>query len=193
VARLVPKPCINVESTGPNVFRYVDAHKPTLIIDEADDVFTRKSDLKHIINASWTRGTKIPRQVKIDDVFVTVFFDPFCPKALGLLGGNLPRTLRTRSIEIRMVPKRPDETVEPFEHTDDFEFAVLRRQLARFAADNAKDLKTRRRQDHAAGGCCAARRLRHPPDFAAPYPAQELRSARLQDFAIHGCVRSVFA
>jgi putative DNA primase/helicase len=119
VARLVPKPCINVESTGPNVFRYVDAHKPTLIIDEADDVFTRKSDLKHIINASWTRGTKIPRQVKIDDVFVTVFFDPFCPKALGLLGGNLPRTLRTRSIEIRMVPKRPDETVEPFEHTDD--------------------------------------------------------------------------
>ena len=69
-------------------------------------------------------------------------FDPFCPKALGLLGRNLPRTLKTRGIEIRMVPKRPDETVEPFEHTDDFEFAMLRRQLARFAADNAATLKT---------------------------------------------------
>jgi Protein of unknown function (DUF3631) len=141
VARLVPRPSINVEMTGPSLFRFVDAQKPTLIIDEADDLFVRKSDLKHIINASWTRGTKIPRQVKIDGVFVTVFFDPFCPKALGLLGKNLPRALKSRGIEIRMVPKRADETVQPFEHTDDFEFAVLRRQLARFAADNAKTLK----------------------------------------------------
>lgn len=141
VARLVPRQSINVEMTGPSLFRFVDARKPTLIIDEADDLFVRKSDLKHIINASWTRGTKIPRQVKIDDVFVTVFFDPFCPKALGLLGRNLPRALKSRGIEIRMVPKRTDETVEPFEHTDDFEFAVLRRRLARFAADNAKTLK----------------------------------------------------
>jgi flagellar biosynthesis GTPase FlhF len=141
VARLVPKPSLNVESTGPSVYRFVDAQKPTLIIDEADDLFTRKSDLKHIINASWTRGTKIPRQVKIDDVWTTVYFDPFCPKVLGLLGRNLPRTLKTRSIEIRMVPKRPDETVEPFDHVDDFEFATLRRQLARFEADNASTLK----------------------------------------------------
>ena len=49
--------------------------------------------------------------------------------------------MKSRAIEIRMVPKRPEEKVEPFEHTDDFEFAVLRRQLARFAADNAAALK----------------------------------------------------
>jgi putative DNA primase/helicase len=141
VARLVPKPSLNVESTGPNVYRFVDANKPTLIIDEADDVFTRKSDLKHIINASWTRGTKIPRQVKIDDAWVTVHFDPFCAKVIGLLGRNLPRTLKTRAIEIRMQPPRSDETAKAFEHVDDFEFATLRRQLVRFAADNATTLK----------------------------------------------------
>ena len=45
LARLVPKPSLNVEANGPNVFRFVDAQKPTLIIDEADDLFTRKSDL----------------------------------------------------------------------------------------------------------------------------------------------------
>jgi hypothetical protein len=142
VARLVPKPFLNVETTGPNIYRFVDAHKPTLILDEADDLFARKSDVKHVINASWTRGTKIPRQAKIGDNWVTVQFDPFCPKVIGLLGRNLPRTLKTRSIEIRMVPKRPDETVEAFEHVDDFESATLRRQLARFAADNAAALKT---------------------------------------------------
>ena len=142
LTRLVPKPSMNVETTGPSVYRFVDAHKPTLIIDEADDLFTRKSDLKHIINASWTRGATIPRQVNINGVSVTVRFDPFCPKALGLLGRNLPRTLKSRAIEIRMVPKRPDEKVEPFEHADDFEFAMLRRQLMRFATDNAATLKT---------------------------------------------------
>jgi hypothetical protein len=141
VARLVPKPSLNVESTGPNVYRFVDANKPTLIIDEADDVFTRKSDLKHIINASWTRGTKIPRQVKVDNVWVTVHFDPFCPKVIGLLGRNLPRTLKTRAIEIRMQPPRSDEMAKVFEHVDDFEFATLRRQLVRFATDNVTTLK----------------------------------------------------
>ena len=141
LARLAPKPSLNVEANGPNVYRFVDAAKPTLIIDEADSLFVRKTDLASIINASWTRGTKIPRQVNIGGASVTVFFDPFCPKALGLLGGNLPRPLRTRCIEIRMVPKRPDETVAPFEHVDDFEFAVLRRQLMRWATDNAATLK----------------------------------------------------
>jgi putative DNA primase/helicase len=141
VARLVPKPSLNVESTGPNVYRFVDSNKPTLLIDEADDVFTRKSDLKHIINASWTRGTRIPRQVKVDNVWVTVHFDPFCPKVIGLLGRNLPRTLKTRAIEIRMQPPRSDEAAKTFEHVDDFEFATLRRQLVRFATDNATTLK----------------------------------------------------
>jgi putative DNA primase/helicase len=142
VARLVPKPSLHVESTGPNVYRFVDARKPTLILDEADDLFVRKSDLKHVINASWARGTKIPRQVKIDGVWITVEFDPFCPKAIGLLGRNLPRTLKSRAIEIRMQPPRADETVEAFKHVDDFEFATLRRQLARFARDHTAALKT---------------------------------------------------
>jgi len=141
VARLVPKPSLNVESTGPNIYRFVDANKPTLILDEADDVFIRKSDLKHIINASWTRGSKISRQAKVDDVYVTVQFDPFCPKGIGLLGRNLPRTLKTRAIEIRMQPPRSDETEKAFEHVDDFEFATLRRKLARFAADSVTTLK----------------------------------------------------
>jgi putative DNA primase/helicase len=39
------------------------------------------------------------------------------------------------------VPKRPDETVEPFGHTDDNEFAVLRRKLARWTVDNTAALK----------------------------------------------------
>jgi len=111
------------------------------VLDEADDLFVRKNDLRHIVNAGWTRGAKIPRQVKIDGAWQTVWFDPFTPKAIALLGRNLPSTTRTRTIELRMVPKRDDEEVEPFDQLDDAEFAMLRRKFARWAADNAAAMK----------------------------------------------------
>ena len=47
---LVPKPFVSVEPTGPSVYRTVDRERPTLIIDEADDLFYRKSDLRAIVN-----------------------------------------------------------------------------------------------------------------------------------------------
>jgi hypothetical protein len=38
---LVPKPFVSVEPSGPSVYRTVDREHPTLIIDEADDLFYR--------------------------------------------------------------------------------------------------------------------------------------------------------
>ncbi len=52
---LVPKPFVSVEPTGPSVYRTVDRERPTLILDEADDLFYRKSDLRAIVNAGWSR------------------------------------------------------------------------------------------------------------------------------------------
>ena len=54
---------------------------------------------------------------------------PFTPKIIALLGRNLPSALRTRCIELRMLPKRKDEKVEDFNHLDDVEFATLRRKF----------------------------------------------------------------
>jgi putative DNA primase/helicase len=141
IGYLVPKPFIGAEPTGPTIYRFVDHHKPTLIIDEADDLFIRKSDVAHIFNIAWTRGTRVPRQERIDDLFVTVWFDPYCPKVVGLLGMKLPRPLAGRSIVIKLWPKKPEEKVENFNHIDDEEFANLRRKLARWTQDNAAALK----------------------------------------------------
>jgi hypothetical protein len=141
LGRAAPRYSLNIEMTGPSLYRFVDAAKPTMVIDEGDDLFARRSDLKHVINAGWTRGAKIPRQVNIAGVWTTVYFDPFTPKAIALLGRNLPPATRTRCIELRMLPKRADEELEPFNQVDDAEFAVLRRKFARWAADNAVVLK----------------------------------------------------
>jgi len=141
LGRLCPRLSLNIEISGPSLYRLVDAFKPTLVLDEADDLFHRRTDLKHIVNASWTRGAKIPRQAKVNGIWQTVFFDPFGPTAISLLGRNLPPQTRTRCLELRMLPKRQDEAIEAFNSVDDTEFALLRRKLARFAADNAAILK----------------------------------------------------
>ena len=131
---LVPKPFVSVEPTGPSVYRTVDRDHPTLIIDEADDLFYRKSDLRAIVNAGWSRGTRIPRQGR--------WYDPFCPKILGILGKTkLPRTIASRSIILGMWPKKPEEKAEDFAYADDPEFSTIRRKLARWAADNVSIIK----------------------------------------------------
>jgi hypothetical protein len=76
IGRIAPRFSLNIEMTGPSLYRFVDRVKPTLVIDEADDLFGRKSDLKHIVNAGWTRGAKIPRQANINGAYQTVYFDP---------------------------------------------------------------------------------------------------------------------
>jgi hypothetical protein len=136
LARLTPRPVSGAELTGPSLFRIVDRDHATLIIDEADDIFHRKSDLRHIINASWTRGTKIPRTVQ----GVTHWFDPFSPKVVGLKGMNVPGPTASRSIVVKLWPRLPEETIEDFTFTDAPEFLELRRKLLRWSADNAVTL-----------------------------------------------------
>jgi Protein of unknown function (DUF3631) len=136
LGRLTPRPVNGVELTGPALYRLVDRNHPTLIVDEADALFHRKPDLRHIFNAGWTRGTKIPRVVQ----GVVREFDPFCAKAIALKGMEMPDTIASRSIVVDLWPKRSDEKVEVFLFTDSPEFQDLRRKLARWGADNATTL-----------------------------------------------------
>src|SRR5262249_40093158 len=111
VGRMAPRFSLKIEVTGPTPYRTVHATKPTRGLGEADDLFNRRSDLKHIVNAGWTRGAKIPRQVNVGGAWTTAYFNCFTPKAIALLGRNLPPSTRTRCIELRMQPKRQGEQV----------------------------------------------------------------------------------
>jgi hypothetical protein len=134
---LTPRAYAAAELTGPNLYRFVDHLKPTLIIDDADRLFERKPDLVHIVNVSWTRGTKIPRQ----DHGTTRWFDPFCPKVVAGVGILLPKTTKTRTITVKLLPKLPHEKVDAFGHVDGDDFVTLRRKFARFTIDHVAALK----------------------------------------------------
>ena len=129
---MTPRSYAAAELTGPNLYRFVDHLHPTLIVDDADKLLERKPDLVHIINVSWTRGTKIPRQ----DHGITRWFDPFCPKVISGVNVQLPKTTATRKITVKLLPKLPREKVGDFRHVDDDDFITLRRKLVRWAADN---------------------------------------------------------
>jgi hypothetical protein len=134
---LTPRPYHVVEATGASVFRIVDHLNPTLFVDEADRLFQRRNDLQHIINAGWTKGTRIPRIV---GGFI-YHFNPFCPKVIGMKGLALPDTTSSRGIIVKLWPKKPDEKISTFAFADDDHFLKLRRKLLRWSADNAATLK----------------------------------------------------
>jgi hypothetical protein len=129
---LVQRPYATVELTGPGLYRIVDLLHPTLIVDEADKLFARKNDLLHIANSGWARGTRVTR-------IVSGFpreFDTFCPKVIGMKGLNVPDTLASRGVIVKMWPKRDDEKVDDFSYRDNERFETLRRKAARWARDH---------------------------------------------------------
>jgi hypothetical protein len=136
VGFLTPRARTAAELTGPSFFHLIDHLHPTLIIDDADQLLQRRPDLAHLINVSWSRGTKIPRQWHGS----TRWYDVFTPKVLAGVNLQLPKTTATRTIVIRLLPKLPHEKIAKFRHVDDDHFITLRRKLARWSADNMATL-----------------------------------------------------
>jgi hypothetical protein len=140
VGRLVPKPFPGAEHTASTVYRTAHAHKPTLLSDNVDTLFQRKPDLVAIFEIGWKRGPKVPRTETVNGRKLTVWYDPFCPKACSLIGTNIPDPLLGRCIIVKLHPKLPEEKVDEAT-SDDETFANLRRKLKRWSDDNAVTLK----------------------------------------------------
>ena len=115
LALLVPRPWTTVEPSEAVFFRKITADTPTILLDEVDAVFNKKSEategIRACLNAGNQRGWTVPRCVppRMD----IVQFEVFCPKALAGIGG-LPDTVTDRSIPIEMRRKQPGDRVERF-------------------------------------------------------------------------------
>jgi hypothetical protein len=117
VRTLVPRPMLVLSASTAALFRSIETHTPTLLVDECDTIFTRRGkddtaeELRALLNAGHRKGETIPRCTgPTHDVHR---FPVFAPVALAGLG-DLPDTLMSRSIVIRMHRRAPHEHVEPF-------------------------------------------------------------------------------
>lgn len=140
---LVPSPLSVLSASVAAIFRVIEAESPTLLLDEVDAVFHNKSsdsseDLRALLNAGHRQGAKIPRCVgKNHEVHL---FPVYAPVAMAGLG-DLPDTLMSRSVIIRMRRRAPGELVEPFRRREaEPDGTLLRESLDRWGKSVADGL-----------------------------------------------------
>ena len=139
---LVPRPCHAINATPAALFRKVsdEAGPPSILFDA---IFGAKAkgdneDVRALLNAGHRRGATAMRcAIKGKEITVEEF-PAFCAVALAGLG-DLPDTLMTRSVVIRMRRRGPGEHVEAFRHrVHRAEAEPIRLELERWA-DSARD------------------------------------------------------
>jgi hypothetical protein len=118
---VTPRPVHAVNTTPAYLFRKVadEAGPPTILYDEIDTVFGPKAkdneDIRGLLNAGHRRGAVAGRCVVKGNVVETEELPAYCAVALAGLN-DLPDTIMSRSIIIRMRRRSPNEIIEPFRH-----------------------------------------------------------------------------
>jgi hypothetical protein len=135
---LVPDSLFTLNASPAAIFRTLAKTQVTLLFDEVDAIWNKRGqddtheDLRALLNAGYKRGATIPRCHGPEHKVVS--FNVFCAVALAGIG-DLPDTVMSRSIILRMRRRAPTEPVEPFrmrEHEP--QGHALRDRLVRWGA-----------------------------------------------------------
>lgn len=142
---LTPQPMHSLSASPAAIFRTLNREQPTLLMDEVDAIFGRRGssddgseDLRALLNAGHRKGATIPRCVgPRHDV---VKFPVYAAVALAGLG-DLPDTLMSRSVIIRMRRRAHGERIEPFRRRlHDLTGADLNSRLVEWASSIQLDV-----------------------------------------------------
>jgi putative DNA primase/helicase len=132
---LVKRPLLASNITPAAIFRTIEEYKPTLLLDESDTfVNNEKSELRGIINSGHTRSSAYVIRTVGED-HTPQKFSTWGAKCLAGIG-NLPDTIKDRSISITLRRKLSHETVDSLRYTSKEQINRLHRQCVRFALDN---------------------------------------------------------
>lgn len=114
---IVLNPERTVDMSSSVLFRLIEAVQPTLFIDEVDTIWSgaRNEALRGILNGGYKHGGYVWRTEALEPRK----FATFSPKLLsGIDNGQLPDTVRDRSIPIKLQRKTPDSKVEIYYSMD---------------------------------------------------------------------------
>jgi len=136
---IVNRPLPSSNATAPTLFRGIDKHKPTLLLDEADTFLKDDEAMRGIINSGHNRSSAFALRLVGDDYDVKSF-STWCPKTIAAIG-KLPATLMDRAIVVVMQRKKNADKVKRLRGDKLYEFESLRRQCARWALDNLEAIK----------------------------------------------------
>ena len=126
--------------TSSALFRTIEMHAPTMLLDEADTFFGDDDELRGVVNGSQRRNSAYVMRCVGDDHeprrFVT-----WCPKAIAGIGG-LPDTVLDRSIVVKLARRPAGVSLSHWRDRDRTAIEELRRKLARWCEDEAANIVT---------------------------------------------------
>ena len=136
ISELVFQPLPTTHLTPAVLFRIIDQSAPTLLLDEADQLFANKdiTDLRAVINGSQRRTAAYVVRCVGDDHEPRAF-GTWCPKALAGIG-DLPDTVRDRALVIRLERRPFDVATSRWRDRDRVQIARLQQQIVRWTADH---------------------------------------------------------
>jgi Protein of unknown function (DUF3631) len=145
-ALLVPTPILSISTSPAAIIRLIAKERPTVLYDEIDGVFGNAKaqeanvDLRSVLNGGYRRGAKVYRCTTHGKKVGIEALDSFCAVAVAGLR-DLPDTLASRAIIIRMKRRAPDEDVTPFRyryHVD--EAKPIREEIEEWAKEHEGNL-----------------------------------------------------
>ena len=148
--QLVRAPQLFANLTTAAAFRLIEALQPTLLIEEFENFIHRNQELLGILNAGHKKGAVVPRVEEETDEhgkrrLTTRRFRCFAPVMFHIIGTDLPGTLKSRTIFIPLVRRKPTEPVQDLAFDENplilLELNQLRRQIVRWVIDNQEAIR----------------------------------------------------
>jgi putative DNA primase/helicase len=135
IGSLSRRPLVASNISPAAIFRVVEAHAPTLLIDEADAFLRDNEEARGLLNSGHTRQSAYVIRTVGDD-HEPKQFSTWGAKAISGIG-HLHETLMDRSVILELRRKLPSESVERLRHAEPGLFDALASRLARWADDEA--------------------------------------------------------
>lgn len=133
---LTPNPVLMDCPSEASLCRFIHHVQPTLLLDETDNWLSTSKGITSLLNSGHRQG---PARVRCHGSQVRKYYT-FSAVALAGLG-ELPTTLQTRSLVVRMLPPKPGEEAEPFDVLNCDYAKELGQKLVRWAGDNQEALR----------------------------------------------------
>ena len=140
IEQFVPRPARNTAPTAAALFRFIEAHHPTLLLDEADVWMKGRDDaaatVRAVVNDGHRRGGGVLRCV--GDDHEARLFRVDTPKAIAGIGDFMQDATADRAIVVALEKAPPSARLESF-RGDRHPAPHLRGQLLRWADDHGEE------------------------------------------------------
>lgn len=120
--------------SAPATYRTIHDFAPTLLLDEYDRWLGHKEELIGILNSGHTRATAYVLRA-VGPASTVMKFSTWCPKVMAGIG-ELPDTLKDRSVVIQLLRKTAGEKVQRIQGHDRIFFAMLQSMALRWSIEN---------------------------------------------------------